>query len=364
MRKKTLWMLAIMVACLSTGCTEVRDLANSYEAPTEAIRVTNENEYLELVTEEEILERLVATMKQNKTTCYFNVQEEEMIAQDKWMKVLDGVHTIDVEYTIAASGYNVGVTLTYWDNYPIVYAFQNNDTTLLNTKQLELFDKYCEILGNCTSSSYSEYENELAIHDYLVSNVEYLDTSLESGAATTGTAYEALIEGKSNCGGYVESFKTLLDMLKIDNDVIVGQAGEQEHGWNLVELDGNWYHVDVTYDDPVNTDGTILHKYFNMSDQDIALDHTWVTEDYPKAIGGNYSYYSQKDIKEVSSQEELNEYIASQVESGAQKIEVKVLGNADVALAFSLTETALNITMNNSEKDGYTIYDIGVTYKE
>lgn len=353
-------ILSLLIVCFGMcGCSQIRDIVQQYEeTPTEPVKVTNESQYTVVKNEDEIAAMILETMKTNKTTCYFNVADESMIDPDLWAKWFDGVEEVKVEYTMAQDGFNVFVTLSYWDNYPIVAAFNSNDTTILSATQLELFDKYCDILGSCTSNSYTDYENELAIHDYLVSNIEYGGQEEEAYSA-----YDALIHGKAVCSGYVEAFQTLLEMLHIECKTIKSTESEQDHSWNLVKLDGEWYHVDVTWDDPIDGDGTISHKYFNVTDSDMALDHIWNTEDYPKAVGTQYAYYIMSGMAQIHSQEELNNFIMEKINAQAEKLEFVLYCDADVNEALKKTGIGMNVSYNMLKKTEFSVYDITISYK-
>lgn len=356
-KRKAVICLLICLTFMLGGCSKIREIVDSYEAPTEPIKTTNENQYTVVRTEEEIYDMILETMKSNKTTCYFNVADEAMIKPDDWAKGFDGIEEIKVEYTIAQSGFNVFVTLSYWDNYPIVAAFESNDTTILSAAQLELFDKYCDILGACTSNSYSDYENELAIHDYLVSNIEYGGVDEEAYSA-----YDALIKGRAVCSGYAESFKTLLDMLGIENRAVTGSGNGEAHGWNMVKLDGEWYHVDVTWDDPIDGDGTISHKYFNVTDADMALDHIWEAGNYPEAKGTQYAYYVMSGMAQIHSQEELDAYILEKVNNQAEKLEFVLYCDADVNQSLQKPGVGMNVSYNILKKTEFSVYDITISY--
>lgn len=352
----------LLLCCLSfslCGCSKIRDIVDRYdEAPTEPIKITNEGQYTVVTSEQEIYDMILETMKSNKPACYFNVSEESMIKPDDWTKAFDGLEEVKAEYTIAQSGFNVFVTLSYWDCYPIVEAFQKNDTTTLSATQLELFDKYCDILGTCTSNSYSDYENELAIHDYLVSNIEY-----GVGEEGDNGAYGALIGGKAICSGYTEAFKTLMDMLGIENKVVKGITNGEDHGWNMVELDGDWYHVDVTWDDPVGGNESISHKYFNLTDADMALDHIWNVRNYPEAKGIKMAYYAMSGMAQIHSQEELDAYFAEKVSSQAEKLEFLVYGEVDINSSLQRFGVAMDVSYNILKKTEFFVYDITISYK-
>lgn len=82
------------------------------------------------------------------------------------------------------------------------------------------------------------------------------------------TAYGALVEGDAVCQGYALAYKLLLDKCGIDSVLVT--SNEMGHAWNLVKLDGSWYHVDVTWDDPTpNVEGGGTHKNFLRSDEGI-----------------------------------------------------------------------------------------------
>ena len=109
----------------------------------------------------------------------------------------------------------------------------------------------------------TDLEKLLALHDYLITHCAY-DQSL-----TMVTAYDALVSGSAVCQGYTMAYRALLDRVGIDSTVVASEA--MNHAWNLVELDGNWYHVDVTWDDPApDLQGQVNHRFFLLSDEAIA----------------------------------------------------------------------------------------------
>lgn len=127
-------------------------------------------------------------------------------------------------------------------------------------------------------SNRSEYERELAIHNILVGSVEYAIEAVDTAVVGTSvsTAYGALVEGRAVCSGYSKAFKLLCNRLGLSCRTVNGQSMGVGHMWNLVRIDGSWYHVDVTWDDPVTSNSNsdrISYDYFNLTDEWIALDH-------------------------------------------------------------------------------------------
>ncbi|RXZ80502.1 transglutaminase [Paenibacillaceae bacterium] len=123
----------------------------------------------------------------------------------------------------------------------------------------------------------NDHQKVKAIHDWIVFNVAY-DTSLKRY-----TAYEALIDGKAVCQGYALLTHKMLEEAGITGRIIEGTVASGDHAWNLVNLNGNWYHLDVTWDDPVPDQGKkASYGYYLKTDAQMRADHKW-TRSYPKA---------------------------------------------------------------------------------
>ena len=106
-------------------------------------------------------------------------------------------------------------------------------------------------------------EKEQYAHDGLMLAAVY-DASSPLGQS----AYSALVHGKTVCAGYARAYQYLLQQLGIPCYYCTGYAGE-DHAWNIVKLDGDYYNVDVTWDD---TDPA-TYDYFNKSDAAYASTH-------------------------------------------------------------------------------------------
>ena len=154
-------------------------------------------------------------------------------------------------------------------------------------------DKCRQILKKIKGET--DYEKEKWIHDYLVKNISYGypddDRAADGDAFTT---YGALVRGKCVCNGYSEAMKLLCDLSGIDCKMITGTAGGENHAWNLVKLDDQWYHTDVTWDDPSpDVPGRVLYTYFNVEETAIDKSHSWDDEWYLTADGKKYNYFRQ-----------------------------------------------------------------------
>lgn len=107
-------------------------------------------------------------------------------------------------------------------------------------------------------SGWTELEKALFLHDYLATHAEY-DMSYKKT-----DAYSLLVEGSGVCEAYTLAYRLLLNRVGITSGTVRSES--LNHVWNLVQIDGSWYHVDVTWDDPVKDRlGRVAHTHFCTS---------------------------------------------------------------------------------------------------
>jgi uncharacterized repeat protein (TIGR02543 family) len=125
------------------------------------------------------------------------------------------------------------------------------------------------------NSNASNIENVLAMHDYVVKNTTYTGD-------TGGGMYYLLLKHGTYCSGYSTTFQTLTSMEGMDGTWI-GGAG---HAWNLVCVDGDYYHLDATWDD--NFDTSYYYEYFLLSDSEIESLRSGPEFDWTNPLSGCY----------------------------------------------------------------------------
>jgi transglutaminase-like putative cysteine protease len=109
-----------------------------------------------------------------------------------------------------------------------------------------------------------------AIHDWIVTHVAY-DTSLQRY-----TAYDALMSGSAVCQGYTLLAHRMMAFAGLESKIVEGTVASGSHVWNLVHIDGEWYHMDATWDDPVpDRPGIAGETYFLKTDAEMKRDHQW-----------------------------------------------------------------------------------------
>ena len=173
------------------------------------------------------------------------------------------------------STYNVYINSGNEANY-LVDEFNSKQAIDQAIAQIEQVKN--QIMQNKTGNTYEDIK---MVHDYLVDTIQY-DSSLSK--QNIYNLYGALINKECVCEGYARSFKYLLDELNIPCVMVIGTAtnsqGETEnHAWNYVQLNGNWYAVDSTWDDPVVIGGGTAsaesrYKYFLVGREIIDQDHS------------------------------------------------------------------------------------------
>lgn len=136
----------------------------------------------------------------------------------------------------------------------------------------------------------SDFEKELQIIQYMVETIDY-----GSSSSTTNdnchTPYGALVNKVAQCDGYSYAFDAMAEACGLEAQLAYGNSDSIAHMWNMVRLDGDWYHVDVTFEDPLPENdygfGNLYNRYINKSDEQMAYDHGWPAF-LPKCNGTKY----------------------------------------------------------------------------
>lgn len=146
------------------------------------------------------------------------------------------------------------------------------DGDLMDAKQ-DYEDAVAKALSQVESSMNST-EKAMVLHDYLVTHCEY-DNSLQRY-----TAYDALVTGSAVCQGYALAYYDLMSRAGVPCSFGISDA--MNHIWNMVNIDGSWYHVDATWDDPsnLNMQSYCGHNNFLVSDSKLMEE-------------GHYSWYGE-----------------------------------------------------------------------
>lgn len=129
----------------------------------------------------------------------------------------------------------------------------------------------------------SDYEKELYVHEALA---DYITYGYSSDQSLAHTAYGGLVNGTAVCDGYAKSLQLVLYSLGMRSFIAEGYSADPQgntvaHAWNYVEIDGNFYHVDLTWNDQGEE---TFHAYFNLCGVHILEDHYINPTAYPLPV--------------------------------------------------------------------------------
>ena len=157
-------------------------------------------------------------------------------------------------------------------------------TKLYSKEDIDIINKKIdEIIKSTIKDDMDDDDKVLAIHDYIINHTKY-DVLREKGTSKykSNTAYGALIEGYAVCGGYADAMSLFLNRFNIKNYKI----STDTHVWNAIYINGNWLHLDLTWDDPVlenSTNDTLLHKFYLIDTKKLE-DYKITDHEYDKTI--------------------------------------------------------------------------------
>ena len=192
---------------------------------------------------------------------------------------------IDVtKVTLTSNYYDIGGIRTY--KVSIGPGENNNyfSSSFNNQSQVEDAISYLENIKEQMieqTSNDDVYTKIAKVHNWLIYFISYEESETSKDEHTI---YGALRNGKAVCEGYARAFKYLMDGLNVPCVLVSGTAlnsqGETEtHAWNYVQINNNWYAVDVTWDDPVVIGGgeqtnDMKYRYFLKGSDNFFTDHT------------------------------------------------------------------------------------------
>ena len=270
---------------------------------------------------------------------YLTVEEElaKSYSEDFWLEnatlsMLDEALTAyeldhpEVFWLNLSSRYSY---IDYGDSLEVGLNFELEGEELDNAKE-RFNQRVDEIIAEAPADA-TDYQIEIYINDYIIDNCEY-----QSGASMCHTAYGSLMNGLAVCDGYSKAFQLLCNRLGVECVGINGRCPEfnEENGessdtghmWNGVKIGGDWYYIDVTWND-----GDVhiqRHLYFNLTTEEILKNHTisplFGGEDYeenalynvfvPECTAEDYNYLKRECVT-VYDLDEDSELLASFIQA-------------------------------------------------
>ena len=185
------------------------------------------------------------------------------------------------------------VDMTIYDTTPILTAWEEKDLAGLSEYDRAIYSAAVRVLEQVLTDGMTDYEKEYALYIWVVTHVEY-DYSYQDTLAVVDrascTPYGGLVNGKGVCLGFASTFQLLMDMAGVECITVVGASrmSTENHAWNQVRLDGEWYCVDAAWD---NSYYPHL-RWFNQTSDFFAQTspgHQWDYGSVPEAGGTRYA---------------------------------------------------------------------------
>lgn len=294
-------------------------------------------------SDEELLAALGMGLLEARTEIRFVTRDDYLLTEEKIDNAIEVLH---YQYPVAYMGYDSrGIGWVGSENYDVKdytvtfrYHYDLDAATLqqwrAETEQVVLY-----LLENVVAQDMPDYQKVLRIHDWIINNTRYNTVNLDEEG--NHLAYGALVKGSCVCMGYAEAGVIMFQAAGIDTYYISGEgtnsAGETEsHAWNAVKVDGAWYLVDMTWDDPVSADNQdiLRYDYFLLTDSELARDHVWDRTGLPVCNGGQWNadlalhayeqdngIYSMYDTFRYMPLKQVRDLFASRLTTGTESYE-------------------------------------------
>lgn len=273
--------------------------------------------------------------------------------------------TVTQEDDVAVAGeYYIRSTL------PISDAYKSGDTSALDSKQLETLSMASKVLDEIVTDGMTPYDKELAVYDWMCANLGHesgVTVVVPTASEYSAEPYGVLKYGAAVCVGFATTFRLFMQMMDIDCMVVHNSY----HSWNLVKLDGEWYHTDIYSDvDSGN------YANFNMTDEMCSVAHDWDREFFPAANGLTYcyAYRSAQEltdvytlpalVREVLDSDSLsNLYFLFDADKHTQQVVSSMMGVVDGALSSYADQNGRTIWMeyNMQLVEGRVLLTVGLT---
>lgn len=261
---------------------------------------------------------------------------------DEWITKQEEEEIPKEDYVRIAGSYEILPTTNISD------AYKSGDDSALNDKEKEILKMATEVINQIIKDDMSDYEKELAVYQWLVTYTSQ-DTGMllpiPSSGEDADNPYGVLKYKNAVCVGYATTFRLFMQMMDIECMVV--HNTDNFHSWDLVKLDGEWYHTDI-YSDA----GSISYRNFNMDDRACSVGHDWDRTFFPAANGRKYNYKSQGSVK-LKNVYSLPKKVKKILDEGNSCTEYYFLTKAEAEKNYRVAEAILGMIQ---ERLPYDIY--------
>ncbi|WP_379128482.1 DUF5050 domain-containing protein [Paenibacillus sp. sgz500958] len=199
-------------------------------------------------------------------------------------------------YELNESGHrrNINGPLYIYTTEQLMDAQNHGETYIIDPEDIALkqfeqaLAKAREVIKEIILPDMTDDQKLKAVHDYMILHTAYdYDNYLKDTIPYESyTEYGLLIKGTAVCNGYATTLQMFMNLLGIESYYVVGTilSNGGAHAWNVVKIDGKYYQVDVTWDDPVpDRQGRLRYDYYKITDAQMTLTRQWDRSQAPVA---------------------------------------------------------------------------------
>ena len=225
---------------------------------------------------------------------FMQIVERKLHEFDHWVAILlknDEMPLVELEELykkLMNTDNQISATLL-WYGYSVervdegIFIEINNDFTTNLHEYRQVGEKMDELIVTLDLVGLTQYEKVKTLYQYVMDRMTYKDLGTKIAHSPMGF----LFHGEGVCQAYAVSLHMLLERAGIESRYIIGNIHEDlinegeygAHAWNMVKIDGNWYHLDATWDDEPGTNWS----YFLVSDSIMEFSRTWEKRYYELA---------------------------------------------------------------------------------
>lgn len=265
----------------------------------------------------------------------------------------------EFQITQALQAYKNDHPETFWLTNESKYYVKDNSTTvefeysMAPSEILTAKDKFENKIDNILHDlpEGNDFEKEEYINNCIIDNCKYDDAAAETNEikGNENDAYGALVDGNAVCEGYSRAFQLLCNKANIDCVMVSGTVDNTNHAWNCVKIGGEWYQIDVTWNDTDGEKDYLQNDYFNLTDSLMLEDHTlspkysdvdaqsfqnvesWCNFYVPKCTAEKYSYFNYKypTVSDLDNADDVVEALAKSAKNGDKYFSIVVDKNTD-----------------------------------
>lgn len=268
--KKIVWLVFVflLLVGISVSAEELTGEFDLYDPSTYPSEQREEMNLFSLdENEKQAVEALIQGIYNWKTSVNLSSYKIDVsrISHVVWAAIHENPELCYVDSTYSYNYFSYAGT-SYVVSVNFSYMYTKDNVKLV----LDAIEKEKAKVVAMVNDSMTDLEKLMIVHNYIVLNHEYDDNY------NVYNIYGFFTQRTGVCSAYTKAMTYLLRAVGVECSFAT--SIEMDHTWNLVKIDGSWYHVDATWDDPNDDVGYCSYKYFLKSDS------------YFENYGGHYDW--------------------------------------------------------------------------